>query len=304
MQIDLKPFDYIDVAKFVPNYSAEEKAICYGFTGGVAKYISLFDNDKTLDQNIINLFFNPSGFLYEEPRNLLVQEFKNAPVYDDVISAIANGANKVVEIKDKTSLESASVHNILDHLIETRIVEKTYCITEEKNKKKFNYILSDGMFRFWHIFIPRAIPAIEIDNGDKYYFEHVKPKLHEYMGEIFEQMCRHYLLLNAFSDIKPCPIMEVGKWNGSNHKKKEQTDIDVVGLDTEHNRAILGECKFRNSPIDKSIFETLMDRNGLIDKKYSTIAYFLFSLAGFSSWIEENCNDFNLKLVSLEDMYK
>lgn len=160
------------------------------------------------------------------------------------------------------------------------------------------------MFRFWHIFIPRAIPAIEIDNGDKYYFEHVKPKLHEYMGEIFEQMCRHYLLLNAFSDIKPCPIMEVGKWNGSNHKKKEQTDIDVVGLDTEHNRAILGECKFRNSPIDKSIFETLMDRNGLIDKKYSTIAYFLFSLAGFSSWIEENCNDFNLKLVSLEDMYK
>lgn len=72
----------------------------------------------------------------------------------------------------------------------------------------------------------------------------------------------------------PCPIMEVGKWNGSNPKKKEQTDIDVVGLDTEHNRAILGECKFRNSPIDKSIFETLMDRNGLIDKKYSTIAYF------------------------------
>ena len=135
MQIDLKPFDYIDVAKFVPNYSAEEKAICYGLTGGVAKYISLFDNDKTLDQNIINLFFNPSGFLYEEPRNLLVQKFKNAPVYDDVISAIANGANKVVEIKHKTSLESASVHNILDHLIETRIVEKTYCITEEKIRK-------------------------------------------------------------------------------------------------------------------------------------------------------------------------
>ena len=88
--------------------------------------------------------------MYEEPRNLLVQEFRNATVYDDVVSAIANGANKVVEIKDKTNLESASVHNILQHLLETRIIEKTYAITEENNKKKVMYSLSDGMFMFRH----------------------------------------------------------------------------------------------------------------------------------------------------------
>ena len=146
MQIDLKPFNYLETALFVPDYSCEEKAICYGITGGVAKYISMFDSDKSLDDNIADLYFNPSGFMYEEPRNLLVQEFRNATVYDDVVSAIANGANKVVEIKDKTNLESASVHNILQHLLETRIIEKTYAITEENNKKKVMYSLSDGMF--------------------------------------------------------------------------------------------------------------------------------------------------------------
>ena len=62
--------------------------------------------------------------MYEEPRNLLVQEFRNATVYDDVVSAIANGANKAVEIKDKTNLESASVHNILQHLLETRLLKR------------------------------------------------------------------------------------------------------------------------------------------------------------------------------------
>ena len=133
MQIDLKPFNYLETALFVPDYSCEEKAICYGITGGVAKYISMFDSDKSLDDNIADLYFNPSGFMYEEPRNLLVQEFRNATVYDDVVSAIANGANKVVEIKDKTNLESASVHNILQHLLETRIIEKTYAITEIKS---------------------------------------------------------------------------------------------------------------------------------------------------------------------------
>ena len=124
------------------------------------------------------------------------------------------------------------------------------------------------------------------------------------MGDIFEKMCRHYLLLNAFSEDMPCTVMEVGKWNGTNPKKKEQTDIDVVGLDTISNQAILGECKFRNAPIDKSILDDLMERNGLIDRKYVTVSYFLFSLGGFSAWILENSEAMNVRAISLDDMYK
>lgn len=303
MQIDLKPFNYLETALFVPDYSCEEKAICYGITGGIAKYISMFDSDKSLDDNIANLYFNPSGFMYEEPRNLLVQEFRNAPVYDDVVSAIANGANKAVEIKDKTNLESASVHNILQHLLETRIIEKTYAITEENNKKKVMYSLSDGMFMFWHKFIPRAVAAIEIDNGKQYYLSQVKPKLHEYMGEIFEKMCRQYLLMNAFSNKFSCTVLQAGKWFGTNPAKKEQTDIDVVGLDTTENKAILGECKFRNTPMDKKQLEELMYRDGLIDKRYKVAEYHLYSLSGFTDWVKDNAVALNVRLIPIEDMY-
>ena len=304
MQIDLKPFDYLDTAKFVPHYSAEEKAISYGVTGGIAKYISLFDPDKSLDENIADLYFRPSGFLYEEPHNLLVQEFRNSPVYGDVISAIAGGANKAVEIKDKTGLESASVHNILSHLMETRIIEKRLCITEEGNKKKVQYILSDGMFTFWYLFIPKAIPQIEIDNGEKYYRTYVKPKLHEFMGSIFEGMCRYFLLKNAFTSTLPCNITEVGKWFGTDPRKKEETDIDVVGLDKETRQAVIGECKFTNSEVDKTIFDDLVAQNNLLDKKYTVISYFLFSLSGFSSWLVENAAAKRAMLVAIEDLYR
>ena len=47
-QIFLKPFDYLDSAEFVPSYSCEEKAIVYGVTGGVAKYLTLFDDRLSL----------------------------------------------------------------------------------------------------------------------------------------------------------------------------------------------------------------------------------------------------------------
>ena len=303
MQINLKPFNYLETAEFVPNYSCEEKAICYGLTGGVAKYISMFKPEKSLDDNIIDLYFSSTGYMFEEPYNLLTQEFKNATVYDNIISAIANGANKAVEIKDKTKLESASIYNVIDNLIETRIVKKTYAITEEKNNKKVQYVLADGMFRFWHQFVPKAIPTIEMNNGRDYYFSQVKPKLHEYMGEIFEDICRQFMLMHGYSSNLPCKILEVGKWNGTNPRKKEQTDIDVVGLDTQNNKAILGECKFRNSPMDKNMLEELINRNGLIDNKYTTVGYFLFSLGGFSKWLEEN-KDNMVYLISIDEMYR
>lgn len=44
-------------AKFVPEYSKEDEAICCGITGGVAKYLSMIDPRKSIDDNIIRLFF-------------------------------------------------------------------------------------------------------------------------------------------------------------------------------------------------------------------------------------------------------
>lgn len=304
MQIHLKPFDYLETAAFVSNYSPEEKAISYGVTGGIAKYISMFDSKKTLDENLIDLYFTPSGFLYEEPHNLLIQEFRNAPVYEDIISTIANGATRAVEIKDKTGLESASVHNILTHLTETKIITRNLCITDENNKKKIQYTLSDGMFLFWYRFIPSAVSQIEIGNGKEYYLNIVKPKLHEYMGSIFEEMCRHYLLLNSFENSGTPTITEVGKWFGTNPKNKEQTDIDVVGINKLTNTATIGECKFKNEPVDKSVLDALVDRNELLNKKYHVTSYALFSLSGFSEWLIKHADEMKVTLISLDQMYQ
>ena len=85
--------------------------------------------------------------------------------------------------------------------------------------------------------------------------------------------------------------------------KKEQTDIDVVGLDTTENKAILGECKFRNTPMDKKQLEELMDRDGLIDKRYKVAEYHLYSLSGFTDWVKDNAVALNVRLIPIEDMY-
>ncbi len=301
-QIFLKPFDYLDSAKFVPNYSAEEKAIVFGVTGGVAKYLTLFDDTRTLDQNLIEHYFTTSGYLYEEPHNLLMQEFRTVNTYNSVIEACSNGANKVNEISNKTHESTATLSYVLKNLMTIGVITKVHAITEEKNKKKVSYEITDGMYRFWYRFVPMAKAAIEMDRGEVYYTKYVKGKLHEYMGEIFEYMCRNYILLKGLDGELNCLVTNAGKWWGQGHDRKP-TDIDVVGIDNISSRAILGECKFRNEPIDKTVYDSLMARKGLIDKKYEEVQYVFFSLSGYTEWVKENADSEKVNLLTLEDLY-
>ena len=128
-QIKLEAFNYLDAAKFVPNYSNEDKAICYGITGGVAKYLSMIDPKKSMDENIVRLFFRTDGYLYDETRNLLTQEFSDISLVNNIVEQIAFG----------------------------------------ENKKKTQYVLRDYMFKFWYEFIPKATSVIEMGQGEIYY---------------------------------------------------------------------------------------------------------------------------------------
>ena len=100
-QIKLEAFNYLDAAKFVPNYSNEDKAICYGITGGVAKYLSMIDPKKSMDENIVRLFFRTDGYLYDETRNLLTQEFSDISLVNNIVEQIAFGENTLNTIAGK-----------------------------------------------------------------------------------------------------------------------------------------------------------------------------------------------------------
>lgn len=303
-QIKLEAFNYLEASEFVPGYSYAEKAICFGVTGGMAKYLSMLDESKSLDENIIQLFFTKTGYLYEEANNLLTQEFRNVSTYNDIIFAIALGSNKINEISDKTHLEQSTVVHALQNLIATGIVLKEKAITDEANKKKIQYALKDNMFKFWYKFVPEGLGAIELERGDIYYMNVVKPKLSEFMGSVFEDMCKHYTLLSGIDGKLNCFTTSVGRWWGTDPRKREPMDIDIVGLDKMSGKAILGECKFRNEPIDKKIYEGLLDKNGLISKEYTVVQYILFSKSGFTDWVVEHAKKDSVKIVGLEEMYE
>lgn len=309
-QIKLEAFNYLDAAKFVSDYSYEDKAICYGITGGVAKYLSMIDPEKSIDENIVRLFFRTDGYMYDETRNLLTQEFSDISIVNNIVEQIASGENTLNIIAGKIGEKEQTVLYSLDKLINVGLVEKKKCITDEKNKKKTQYVLKDYMFKFWYEFIPKATSVIEMGQGEVYYQKVVKPVLHSFMGSVFEEMCRYYTLKQGITGQYGCFVTTVGTWWGVENIKDENgdirtqsADIDVVALSETDKKAVIGECKFKNEKIDKGIYETLLRRGKLISAKYKVSKYIFFSLSGYTDWFD-SLSDKDVLLLTLDSLYE
>lgn len=309
-QIKLEPFDYMESALFVPDYSYEDKAICYGITGGVAKYLSMIDAKKSIDENIKRLFFSTDGYLYDETKNLLTQEFSDVTIVNNIIEQIASGENTINAIADKVSEKVPTVLYLIGKLINVGLVEKKHCITEENNKKKTQYVLKDQMFMFWYKFIPNAVSIIEVGEGRNYYDDVVKPCIHEYMGSVFEDMCRYYTLKHGAKKEFGSFITDVGVFWGNEAVKQEDgskehipADIDVVAISKVDKSAVIGECKFKNEKTGRDVYDTLVRRASLISNKYSIKKYILFSLGGYTKWFND-VDDDRLLLLKLNDLYE
>lgn len=136
VQFKMYPFSYFEFSPMLSSFSPEEQAILYGITGGIPEYLSRVDSSQTMDDNIINLFFDESGRLFDESSNLLKQELKEPATYHSIISAIAGGASRMNEIATKTGLETSGCSNQILSLINLGIVSKEVPITESSPSKK------------------------------------------------------------------------------------------------------------------------------------------------------------------------
>lgn len=300
-QFLIKPFDYYTSSLFVKNYLPEEKAIVFGITGGIPKYLELIDDSLTLKENIIALFLKNNAYLFEEPGNLLKQELREPAYYNAIIEAIAGGSSKLNEIATATQMDTATVSTYMKSLSSLNIVKKEVAITEEKNRKKTIYKLEDTMFAFWYKYVIPNMFLIQAGESEYLYDEKIYPTINDFMGHIFEDMCKQYLQKINLSNQLPFKLLQLGKWWGTAPKKRKEAEIDIVGINELEKKALFGECKFRNEKLGKSVLESLYNKAELF-QQYEHKYYVLFSKTGFS---DDICRlkDEKVMCVELENMY-
>lgn len=292
LELKLRPFNYLETAEFLEGFSNEDKAICYGLTNGVAKYIEQFDPGLSLEENIIDQFYSVGGYFSEEQIKTVVSSEKQSPaLYNSIISAVATGHTKNGEIA--TYIGSDDVTYPLKVLVGAEILEK-------RISKKPYYVLNDSMLEFWFRFVNRATSLINAGRGDAYYHSNVKDRMHDFMGKVFEKMAKEYLLMNA--GLGELPVLtEITDYQASvldENKKYKQIEIDLLGKN-DKNIMLVGECKFKRTPFDKAELENFLDKIKYIPVSNPHIC--IFSLSGFTKYVKENAG--TCTLIGIDDMF-
>lgn len=299
-QFKIEPLNYKETAVFHPDLSAEDNSLIYGITGGVPHYINKLDVKDSVDEALLENFFDRSSYLYEEPGNLLKQELREPAIYNAIIKAIAEGASRMNDIKMKVGEENSIISKYLKTLIDLGIVKKETPIAEKPGRKTI-YLLADNFFRFWYRFVPVNMSAIDSGRITKIYPHAVKQYFSDYMGLIFEKMCQDYLLY--YLDSLPIELSEIGQWWGTDPREKKQVQIDIVGTPARGKEYIIGSCKYRNEKIGLDELDLLREYASVFGKG-NRYHYYIFSKGGFTDGLLQAQERGEVRLVSLEDLYR
>ena len=299
-QYKILPFDYFESSEMLDGFNNEEKIILYSSTGGIPEYLSRIDKKLSLRENIQNLFFDPSGRLFEEPANLLKQELKIPETYNAIITAIAGGSSKLNEIATKVDIETSQCSKMLSTLIGLGLVRKEYPIIETKLKKSI-YLLDDWMYIFWYKFVQGELSRITAGLGEVVCNEVFIEQINSHTGRAFEECAIQFMWRSAREKKLPFLFKKIGRWWGSNPKERCEEEIDFIAFSGTN--AFFAECKWRNSQTGVDILEDLMRKAALLPN-FTNIYYMLFSKSGFEDSLKRRAGkQGNVMLIDIKDMF-
>ncbi|MBS7127111.1 MAG: AAA family ATPase, partial [Collinsella sp.] len=215
-QFKIMPLDFTTTLGLWQSMSREDAAVCYGMTGGIPAYIERVDPAAPLKDNIKRLFLTPTGYLFEEPSNLLLQ----------------------------------------DGLIQNDMAEMAY--------------------------------------------ERIEPHVSDYMGTVFELICRQYVYELARAGQLDVVPASVGRWWGTDNRTHTQEEIDLI-VDDGEGTALFAECKWRNEPVGEDVLQKLVHRSELFRRQHKS--YAIFSKRGFTQGCQEAAaSRGDAKLISFAEM--
>lgn len=300
--LEVLAFDYYESSLFFPKYSYEQKLISYGILGGVPRYLEAFDDRISIEENIEKKILRKGAYLNEEPSNLLKAELRDPNVYNSILSAIANGRNKVQEISDYLHEEKSKVSKYLVVLQTMRLVEKIVPCGEDTGSRKGIYRLTDNFFRFWFRYEFTNNAYYEM-LGANVASKEIMSGIPDYMGEAFEGICKEFFVRLAKRGKLPFVPYKMGKWWGNNPYFKAQDDIDLLMIDKTGKKGIFVECKFRNSKMPHKEYEDL--KNAMLAFPYMEEKYMYFvSKSGYEESVIRHAEEDGAILLGLENLFE
>jgi AAA+ ATPase superfamily predicted ATPase len=231
----LKPFK-VSVLKAIlaennPTFTAEDLLALYAFSGGVAKYIQLFFDNKALTlKKMLDLMFRADSPFIADGKTMLIEEFgKDYAIYFTILSAIARGENTRAKIEMVVGKEVGGYITRMEN--DYGLLSKNQPLFAKSETKNVRYAFDDNFLTFWFRFIYKYSHIIEIEQFDELR-KIVERDYATFSGKVLEKYFREKL-------IEQGGITKIGGYWDS----KGENEIDLIALNETERRAQVIEIK-------------------------------------------------------------
>ena len=245
------PFRPHEAARMLPALAPADRALVWGICGGTPLYLSWWQQDRSVRENLDVLVCRPGGRLMTEGDFILATEGERGALAGRALRAIAAGRTKHNEIEAALRADPART---LDRLVNLRLIERLVPVTEEARRTRLRtYRIADNFLAFWLGVVDRYRSEIERGLGATI-IDSISGSLDDHMGPRWEEAFREHLrALAQRGELQP-DVVAVGPfWTGAG-----SVEIDAVVLAGRAREAVLvGEAKWARqvdgSPIAREL---------------------------------------------------
>lgn len=210
--INLEPFSYLEVKEMFPSLSNINIIEIYSIFGGSPYVLSKYDENKTLEDNIMSLLLHKDGDIYRHVTNNILLELDKDPDLNSVLNCIKNSDKKYSDIEQASKRSSSGLlDKQLKKLLELNIIEKKYPIGHEGDKRKAHYSLKDNLLRFYYAYIYQQENRITLLGFKRYYDSYISKSINEFISRRFENVVKSYFSLKVKNGLYP-NIIDIGTY--------------------------------------------------------------------------------------------
>jgi AAA+ ATPase superfamily predicted ATPase len=233
-------------------------------------------------ENMLDTTLRSGAPLYDEPSLLLQAELNSPPRYASILHAIAEGCHDYGEIigRVKDFKDRGQLAPYMGKLEKLRLIEVVRPIDATPKERNSRYFLADPFLMFWYRFVLPNRSALEAGHHQAVLMHAIQPYLSDYMGLVFERICREYLRFYG-QELLGQPAKTVGQSWAADY------DLDIVA-ELFGGEPVFGECKWWSEPVGFNVLEKLEQnilRTSFGGKQAARLL--LFSRKGFTAPLKQ-----------------
>ncbi len=269
LNIHLDCLSYQEACYFMQGFSDEDKVRLYSCIGGTPLYLEQINSKETFKENIVRLFFRPTGFIYNDLFMLLRKELIGPVVYNSILRSVADGKTRLREIECEIGEEKTKTNKYCRVLVDMDILGRAVSYGKNAGSSRWNpYYFKDNAHLFWYRFVFDNELAIAAGDGDRLAEGKVfGSALDEHIANLtFNRICSQYY----------AHLSEIGSLNFTPDfiGRVDDNGTDVIVSDQNGDNTIVVQCLWNKPAVNAAELGKLVENYGEIvnNPQYSVVS--------------------------------